>query len=152
MALIPSPYLNGVVSIEVETEKTKDDGTKYLEMQPIATGFLYGRFISREKENKLYKLYLVTNRHVFQDTNSGEYLKKVHLRFNLAEKKGTKDFIVDLVDNEGKPIWLSHINEKVDLAVLPIIGNELAANNIDLVVHNNQGKLLYSKRFLFKKI
>jgi len=147
MALIPPPYLNGVVSIEMEAEKTKDDGTKYLEMQPIATGFLYGRFVSREKENKLYKLYLVTNRHVFQDMNSGEYLKKVHLRFNLVEKKGTKDFVVDLVDNKGKPIWLSHSNKKVDLAVLPIIGNELAANSIDFYFFRDDKDVFLARDF-----
>jgi hypothetical protein len=104
MALIPPLYLNAVVSIEIEVEKKRDDGSKYLDTQPIATGFLYGRLISKEekRKSKFYNPYLVTNRHVFQDENTGELLKKVCLRFNLTEKKGTKNFVVDLVDDLSK--------------------------------------------------
>ena len=70
MALLPSGYLDAVVSIG----GYKDE--KYL---TLATGFLAG-FLTGKKNAEgrpLYKTFLVTNRHVFEGQ------KQVSLRFNL---------------------------------------------------------------------
>lgn len=147
MALIPPPYLNAVVSIEIEVEQSKEDGKKFKEMKPIATGFLYGKFIDQKEEIKSYRPFLVTNRHVFQDLDTEQYLDQVHLRFNLSDKKGTKDIVVDLLDSEKKPIWLSHNNTKVDLAVLPINGDVLTQNNIEFYFFRDDDDVLWAKEF-----
>jgi len=103
--LIPPQYFNSVVLIGTEVEN---------KIKPIATGFLVGFSAGKtdEKGNSLYKVFLVTNRHVFENK------KKVQLRFNLFEGKSK---IYDLVlEENGKKFWIANPNEKIDIAVIPI--------------------------------
>ena len=60
MALIPRFFLDCVVAIGVPSGK-KQVGW-------IASGFLYGDFFKKDKkEQNLYHVYLITNRHVLKN-------------------------------------------------------------------------------------
>lgn len=104
MPLLPEHYLDAVVSIE-RFDKNK--------IEPIATGFLVGFFKGEfdENKNKLYKTFLVTNRHVFEGK------QEVTLRFNTTDT-GFKRYRLILRDGE-KDLWFAHQNQKVDIAIMP---------------------------------
>lgn len=105
--LLPKSYLNSVVSIELLNET---DGS----YRCIATGFLAG-FLSGQKDQNgddLYKIFLVSNRHVFQ----GQAL--VFLRFNT--KDGSKRYPLALKNEKGDNTWHTHSDPKVDIGVVPI--------------------------------
>jgi hypothetical protein len=113
--LIPPQYFNTVVLIGTKTENS---------INPIATGFLVGFSAGKtdEKDNPLYKVFLVTNRHVFENK------KIVLLRFNLFEGKSK---IYELVlEENGKKLWIAHPNEKIDIAAIPINVNLLKEDKI----------------------
>lgn len=116
--LLPPHYLNAVVSIEKKTGEDSSDS--------IATGFLVA-FCAGEKsaEGKdLYGYFLVTNRHVLEGKN------QVILKFNVTGK-GTKKYLLELVDEKDKKIWLTHQNERVDIAIIPISPGYLEAQGIE---------------------
>jgi len=116
MALIPPQYLNAVVSIEVERKTDKGELIK----KSIATGFLVGKETGELKDDKpLYRIFLVTNRHVFFNEKTNTYLKQVFVRFNTQDKKSLS-FKIDLLKADQTPLWSMHSNTNVDLAVLPI--------------------------------
>jgi hypothetical protein len=114
MALLPNSYLDAVLSIGTEE---KDN------FKTLATGFLAG-FLTGEKneQGNLYKVFLVTNRHVFEAS------KKVLLRFNLTSE-GCKIYNLVLEDENGKK-WLNHPNPKVDIAVVYVNFNQLIEDKI----------------------
>src|SRR6266480_3751496 len=104
MVLIPQHFLDCVVGIGF---LGKNDQVAYR-----ATGFLYGHFQKQvDEKTKNYKIFLVTNRHVFE----GE--KKAFLRFNPESGEPAKQFHLDLVDAEGKQLWLAHEDANVDVAI-----------------------------------
>jgi len=116
MALLPSSYLDAVVSIGVEAEE---------KFRSLATGFLVG-FLNGEKNkdgNLSHNVFLVTNRHVFENR------KQILLRFNLAAEDSKKYNIV-LEDDKGKPLWLAHSNKKIDIAMVSLNTNKLVADGI----------------------
>ena len=118
MARLLPIYLNAVVSIEIETGKNAK--------HPIATGFLFGKREGNDLQGTpLYRVFLVTNRHVFQNPSTKKYVEKVFLRLNKEGGKETKYYPVDLLDAESKPIWIQHDDERVDIAVLSINGQML---------------------------
>lgn len=123
MARLLPAYLDAVVSIEVGSiDKTV----------PVATGFLFGRK-AREKDgagNDLYRIFLVTNRHVFEDGGKDEYLKRAFLRFNVTGGQAAKIYDVDLLDPDGKPVWIRHPSDSADAAVLSINGRKLREEGI----------------------
>ena len=126
MSLIPPHFLNTIVSIEVEG--TNQQGTS--EMKPIATGFLLGRFLDKDTAGQSrYRIFLVTNRHVFED-NAGNRKKEIQLRFNITGKQA-KHYKVDLLDAANKPTWQRHKNVAVDIAIIPIVGPALQSEGID---------------------
>ena len=116
MSLLPRDYLNAVVLIE-----TTADGASFA---PIASGFLAG-FRTGEKGEageELYRVFLVTNRHVFHGK------KEVVLRFNISEG-GSKRYVLHLEDTNG-PKWRKHEKEKADVAVIPINVKALESDHI----------------------
>jgi len=123
MARLLPIYLTAVVSIEVEA----DNNAK----RPIATGFLFGKRAGADpKGSPLYRVFLVTNRHVFQNPSTKKYVEKVFLRLNKEGGKETKYYPVDLLNAESKPIWIQHDDERVDIAVLSINGQMLREEGI----------------------
>jgi len=128
MALIPPDFLNSVTSIEIE--KKKEDGK--VEKIPIATGFLFGKNTGKKdvENNTLYSIFLITNRHVFEDRESKNYLKEVYLRFNIGENQGAKYYKALLLDKDNQPLWIRHENEDVDIAILPVNAQKLKEEGI----------------------
>lgn len=116
MALIPPAYLNSVISIGVENKNEKGEPV----FRSTATGFLLGKAVSNEDEGQQqFRLFVVTNRHVFYNDKTKQFVKEVLFRFNTTDNK-SHHFKLSLLDTAGKPIWSMHKNEKVDLAVLQI--------------------------------
>jgi S1-C subfamily serine protease len=124
MARLLPVYLDAVVSIEVETGNS--------DKAPIATGFLFGQKMNQQDSSgkDLYRLFLVTNRHVFENPLTHIYLEKVFLRFNMTESQSSKYYEVNLLDKDKKPTWIKHELDAVDIAVLPINAQLLRAEGI----------------------
>lgn len=116
MALIPSFFLDCVVAIGFENAEK--------ERHYAATGFLYGKLIKQEEENKTYRIFLVTNKHVFNDS------KTAWLRFNPEGDEPAKEFEVLLIDNNNKQTWHVHPDQEVDLAIIGINGSFLSEQGI----------------------
>lgn len=148
MALIPPAYLNAVLSIGVEIKNEKNEPV----FKSIATGFLIGQPIGEknEKEEQSFRLFVVTNRHVFYNLKTKQYVKEVLLRFNTTDKK-SHIFKVNLLDTKGDPIWLKHKNENVDLAVLPIVGSAIIDAKIDYYFYR-LNDLIFAKDFSLRNI
>jgi len=110
MALIPPYFLDCVVAIGSTNPKG--------ERMWAASGFLYGHYISPDPANeskRLYRVYLVTNRHVF------EGLSEVYLRFNPQKAdEPARDYRLELVDKKGTQTWFAHPNAEIDIAVVPL--------------------------------
>jgi S1-C subfamily serine protease len=108
VALIPKFSLDCVVAIGISSRNKK--------IRWIASGFLYGDFFKKgEKEQNLYHVYLITNRHVFKG------LKRVLLRFNPTAREAAKTYFIDLVDKSVKKrLWTPHPNPNIDIAITGI--------------------------------
>lgn len=108
MALIPPFFLDCVVAIGFQQP---DGATAYQ-----ATGFLLGRSLDRKDEsgNSLYRVALVTNRHVFEGS------RQAHLRFNTTADGPARSVALDLQDDDGTPLWTPHPDGVADVAVILI--------------------------------
>jgi S1-C subfamily serine protease len=121
MALIPPSYLDCVVAIGVPNEEDKPFW--------VASGFLYGYFVEiTENGQQAYDVYLVTNRHVFEGRS------KVYLRFNPVGSEAARQYLIDIVDNDGKPIWRTDENPDIDVAIVQIDAQSLQAEGIQFSV------------------
>ena len=93
MALIPPAYLNSVVSIGVEKKNDKNEP----EFKSLATGFLIGKAVDEKNEQgqQSYRLFLVTNRHVFYNQKTKEYVKVGgSSRWKQENLSSVRDFLV----------------------------------------------------------
>lgn len=108
MALIPPFFLDCVIAIGVRNQ----DGTN----KWIGTGFLVGRFFENEGDKKRYHTFLVTNKHVLTGN------KNIIVRFNPEPSTAhtAKDYPIELVNAEGKSIWIGHPSADVDVAIVYI--------------------------------
>ena len=107
MALIPPFFLDCVVAIGFG----KDAESIRFE----ATGFLYGKPVGEPKSGKTdYRVYLVTTRHVFSDE------ARAWLRFNPSAGGPARVYDLDLVTANGDPLWRTHPDPEVDIAVQTI--------------------------------
>lgn len=107
MGLIPPFYFDCVVAMGSVDSENK--------LRWIASGFLYGHHTPTTEEPNLFRIYLVTNRHVF------ESLQKVYVRFNPQKPdEPARHYTIDLLDKNDQPIWLAHPNKEIDVAVIPI--------------------------------
>lgn len=111
MALIPPFFLDTVVAIGTLNDKN--------ETVWVGTGFLFGKLIEPVQGEKLYNVYLVTNKHVLEN------LKVLILRFNPNNDQAAKDFTEGVTDVNGKANWTGHPDPNIDVAVLTI--------NVDLL-------------------
>lgn len=112
MAIIPSFYLDAVVSIGV-----------WNSTRPvwIGTGFFVVRKI---KKNGDGRPFLVTNRHVLLDTDM------IVIRMKEKDSERVKEIEAPLFEN-GKPLYTLHPNPKIDIAVLPLNGSFIQENNLE---------------------
>ena len=107
MALIPPFFLDCVVAIGL----LASNGTK----EWVASGFLFGEFVERKSPTEAtYRVYLVTNRHVF------EGLQTAYVRFNPEANEPAREFDLQLHDPDGKLKWVAHPDHTIDIAITPI--------------------------------
>lgn len=108
MAPLPPSYLDAVVAIG-STEKNC-----------IASGFFYSYLLPGQEKveegGRLVQIYLVTNRHVFEN------LERVFVRVNPQDGKPAKAFELDL---RNKVLAYQHPDPGVDVAVVPTSGDWL---------------------------
>jgi hypothetical protein len=117
MALIPPVFLDCVVAIGLEHKES--------EAVWVASGFLYGDSIGKAQDGRPgYQVYLVTNRHVLEGN------AQIHLRFNPVEDQAARQYIIDILDSDGKPKWMAHQNHGIDLAIVPVNAQRLQAEGI----------------------
>ena len=119
MALIPPIFLNTVVALG---EQATDGTVKY-----TATGFLYGHPAGFADKNgqKQYYVFLVTNRHVFQQAGTRGSI--LHARFNNLNEEGTNTYSVKLEDAS----WTVHPDPAADVAVLIINPERIKTDGIE---------------------
>ena len=123
MALIPPAFLNSVVALG----SPSSDGA----IQYTATGFLYGYPTGQTDDNKekLYRIYLVTNRHVFQ--RAFERNTVLQARFNKPVGAGANVYPLPLRNSDGSASWTVHPDPDVDVAVLRVNPNMLKQDGIE---------------------
>jgi S1-C subfamily serine protease len=108
MALIPPFFADCVVAIGVDPLK---DGKRTW----VASGFLYGDYVKDNDDGtKQYRIYLATNRHVFENSTS------VYLRFNPISNEPAREYALSLLDKNGDKLWFPHPKAEIDVAVIPI--------------------------------
>lgn len=119
MSLIPPIFLNTVVALGDQSPEGK--------IQSNATGFLYGHptGTTGEMGQKLYHVFLVTNRHVFQ--RAAEHGDTIHARFNKLQETGTNMYPINLKDAS----WTVHPDPKADVAVLSINPERMKIDGIE---------------------
>jgi len=134
VALLNRTRLNALASVEEKELRS---------FRSIASGFLVGflSHTSKIPEKRRYRIFLVTNRHVFEGKD------EVFLRFN-KRGGGTTRFAVNLVVS-GQPIWLAHRSKKVDLAMLTVNPKTLDRHNVDWVFFNEE---MFAYQRSFQKI
>lgn len=106
MALIPPFFPDCVVAIGV-----KDTNGNW---ECVASSFILGKCFQKVEEKKSYNVYLVTNRHVFENE------KLVYLRFNPLTNEPAREYRLDLVNGNGEIKWFPHPDAAIDVAVIPI--------------------------------
>lgn len=117
MALIPPFFMDAVVAV----------GFPGPNGEPIyqATGFLYGQFMEKvNEETKRYRIYLVTNRHVFEDK------EQAWVRFNPEGDEAAREYRLDLESPEGR-LWYTHSDPEIDIAVIGINARILEEEGIE---------------------
>ena len=103
MALIPPGFLDSVVAIE----RPKDDGGFATVASGVIVGFDTGE--SDEDKNTLYRVYLVTDHHVFEGATD--------LWARFSKGLGEDRHQLKLADDE-KPRWRHH--PTLDVAAIPL--------------------------------
>ena len=124
MALLPPRFLDRVVALGTET----DDGTARYN----ATGFLCGHPTGDVKEDgeRQYRIFLVTNRHVFQ----GAMDRKANLqvRFNRPAGAAPNVYRMPLKEQDGSTKWIVHPDPSVDIAVFLLNPQQLKDDGIEV--------------------
>ena len=125
MALIPPGFLNTVVALGSPSHDEK--------VQYTATGFLYGYPSGKidEKGGNRYFVFLVTNRHVFQ--NAFQRSDTLYARFNKLMESGANVYPIQQKD----AAWTVHPDPDADVAVLRVNPNQLEADNIEYAWFNS---------------
>ena len=116
MALLNKNYLKSLIAVgSIKDDKFACDSTSFL------VGFIVQN--SDDPTQRLYRTFLVTNRHVFDGR------QKVWLRLNTDDGK-IKTFEQNLYFPNGDSQWLAHPDPEVDLALLIVSPDVLKQNNI----------------------
>ncbi len=116
MALLNPQYMNAVVALGIPKKSSE---------QWVASGFIYGHRITHHRaKNQKYRMYLVSNRHVFEGQT------KMIARFNPRGRAYARKFHINLEDQNGTPIWVPHPKPEIDVGVIPIDINVLRNEKI----------------------
>lgn len=132
MALLNKNHLKSLVAVG-----SQKDGKFVCDSTSFLVGFIVQN--SEDITKRLYRTFLVTNRHVFDKRS------KVWLRLNTDDGK-IKMFEQDLHFPNGDTQWLAHPDTDVDLALLSVNPDVLKQNNIQPVFISEE-LFGYSKKF-----
>lgn len=119
MAIIPQGYLESVVSIGTRIDASK--------VSWYGTGFFVGR--SSGKKDQVHPL-LVTNKHVF------EGMDKVVIRMRKKGSDDLHEIDVPLKYTDGRIRYYVHDNDKIDIAVLPLLAQFINVLGLDFPCFN----------------
>ena len=107
MALIPPFFLDTVVAIGI--------GDNPNNRHWIGTGFIYGNLAGKNDDGgSQYRTWLITNKHVLSGFN------KIFVKFNSEQGSDSKDYDIPLIARNGRPKWVGHPNENVDVATMSV--------------------------------
>ena len=124
MSLIPRAFLDCVVAIGVAPEEGAPGGPGW-----IASGFFYGRHVGADANGvSQYSVYLVSNRHVFQELDS------VVIRANppADDPSPARDYPLALTNSDGEPKWIAHPDESVDVAAIKVDYNLIKGEGMEV--------------------
>jgi hypothetical protein len=108
LALIPPEYVDAVVAI---------GKIKSTQFEPIATGFFFGKFISKVNEQQSeYRIFLVTNKHVINESNAN-----YGFRLDAKNENPANWFYLPAKTN-GSHSWFLHPDSLIDVAITPVPG------------------------------
>ncbi len=129
MALIPKLYMDSVVSIGTSKDDTKPPFW-------VGTGF----FVAKVINNHIY-VFLVTNKHVFNDYDS------VIIRL---KEKDTEDLKIAriILCQDGVMKYSVHNDPDIDIAVVALNVGQIEANNLKLSCLNIDDNAYTSQEFI----
>ena len=119
MAIIPSVYLNSVVSIGVRVDATR--------IAWIGTGFFVGK--SAEQKDRVYP-FLITNKHVYEGRNT------IVVRMKKKDSDELQVLDVPLTNRDGSLCYAVHDMKDVDIAVLPLNAQFIVDKSLDFPCFN----------------
>ena len=126
MTLLPPDFLNAVVALGFQDA---DGATSW-----SATGFLLGRPQGKGNDGRTqFRLFIVTNRHVFKDASSAR------VRLNPGPAGPAGEYGLQLLREDGTSIWKAHSDPEIDLCVLPIAAGKLQRDGLQLGFINTDG-------------
>ena len=89
------------------------------DLVPNGTGFFVG--VKNELDNRMFNVYLVTAKHVLQDT-SGNYFTSIYIRLNTRD--GGSRIVEIPLKMKDRNVVFTHKEPEVDIAVIPCLPNE----------------------------
>lgn len=104
-----------------------------------ASGFLYGHFIAARGDQSEFSIYLITNRHVFDQET------EMVVRFNPLGSDPAQEFDLPLVDGSGRRLWLAHPDPDIDAAVIGINARHLEKRKIQFSYFRSHQNVLDRK-------
>lgn len=113
MAIIPSLFLDAVVSIGVRKANTS--------ISWIGTGFFVGRSVDNPET---VRPYLVSNKHVFQASDS------IVIRMKIKGTDELKEMDAVLKNADGNLLYKFHDVPDIDVAVLPLNAQVINDSNL----------------------
>ncbi len=122
-ALIPSNFLNNVVSLGTSTQSvTTPRDEQNDEWSNEGTGFFYGYLVENDPapEKRKYEIYLVTAKHVIQGhlaTSTRDL--EVRVNANKSKSRGTS-FAISNTPQPGESSWFFHPDPSIDVAAVRI--------------------------------
>ena len=129
LALIPDHYLKAVLSIGIR----KQDGT----IGWFGTGFM----IIKKVGEKQYRPFLVTNKHVL--------FGKQSVVIRLQKKDSDQLVTIDVsVAKNGEKLYSVHPDDKVDIAVMTLVGSYFDQNNLKLAAFEIDNAALDSSQYV----
>lgn len=137
MALIPPSFLDAVVAVGFAGQ----DGKAHYQ----ATGLIYAQK-QIDKNGKGYRVFIATNRHVFEGKTKG------FVRFNQESGESAREYELPLVDASGKPLWLAHQDPEIDVAVISINGQQLRKDGIRFACFLNDETVLPRSKAIEKGV
>ena len=131
MAIIPELYLNSVVSIGVRIASTN--------IMWIGTGFFVGK--ASGQENQVYPM-LVSNKHVFAGKDN------IVIRMKKRDSEELLEMNARLKKEDGSPLYYTHNNNQIDIAILSLNAQVINDNNLDFPCFDIENNAMSSAELL----